>query len=133
MNFCLISVFFFLPFQTMWQRIMLTSLCPSPLEGYIFRGGIAGAELCVVLSLSACSVAQSYPTLCNPMNCSPPGSCVRGIVPDKNTGVGCPFLLWVYVYSCCLMRSIVVEPICTPTGRTCECLLFHGLTNRGRY
>ena len=24
-------------------------------------------------------VAQSYPTLCNPMNCSPPGSSVRGI------------------------------------------------------
>ena len=27
----------------------------------------------------ACLVAQSYPVLCDPMNCSPPGSSVRGI------------------------------------------------------
>ena len=26
-----------------------------------------------------CLVAQSCPTLCDPMNCSPPGSCVHGI------------------------------------------------------
>ena len=33
--------------------------------------------------------ALSCPTLCNPMDCSPPGSSVQG----KNTGVGCHFLL----------------------------------------
>ena len=27
------------------------------------------------------------------MDCSPPGSSVRGIFPGKNTGVGCHFLL----------------------------------------
>ena len=27
-----------------------------------------------------CSVARSYPTLCNPMDCSPPGSSIRGIL-----------------------------------------------------
>ena len=32
-------------------------------------------------------------TLCNPMDCSPPGSSVHGISPGKNTGVGCHFLL----------------------------------------
>ena len=29
--------------------------------------------------LRVCSVAQSCPTLCSPMNCSPPGSSVHGI------------------------------------------------------
>ena len=32
-------------------------------------------------------VTQSCPTLCNPMDCSPPGSCPWGF-PHKNTGVG---------------------------------------------
>ena len=35
---------------------------------------------------------QSGPTLCNPMDCSPPGSSVHGIL-HKNTGVGCHALL----------------------------------------
>ena len=34
-------------------------------------------------------VAQSCPTLCNPMDCSPPGSSVHRDSPGKNTGVGC--------------------------------------------
>ena len=33
---------------------------------------------------------QSCLILCDPMNCSPPGSCYS---PGKNTGVGCHFLL----------------------------------------
>ena len=36
-----------------------------------------------------CLVAQSCLTLCNPMDCSPPGSSVHGNSPGKNTGVGC--------------------------------------------
>ena len=34
-------------------------------------------------------VAKSCPTLCDSMDCSPPGSSVLGDSPDKNTGVGC--------------------------------------------
>ena len=34
-------------------------------------------------------VAQSCPTLCDSMDCSPPGSSVHGIFPGKNTQVGC--------------------------------------------
>ena len=34
-------------------------------------------------------VAQLCPTLCDPVDCSPPGSPVHGIFPGKNTGVGC--------------------------------------------
>ena len=37
-------------------------------------------------------VAQSCPTLCNPMDCSLPGFSIRDF-PGKSTGVGCHFLL----------------------------------------
>ena len=36
---------------------------------------------------------QSCPTLCNPTDCSPPGSSVHGDSPGKNTRVGCHALL----------------------------------------
>ena len=35
------------------------------------------------------SVARARPTLCDPMDHSPPGSSVHGIPPGKNTGVDC--------------------------------------------
>ena len=38
-------------------------------------------------------VTQSCPTLCDPMDYSPPGSSVYGDSPDKSTGVGCHVLL----------------------------------------
>ena len=37
-----------------------------------------------------CVLSQSRPTLCNPMDCTLPGSSVHG---GKNTRVGCHFLL----------------------------------------
>ena len=40
-----------------------------------------------------CLVTQSCPTLCNPMDYSPPGSSVHGDSPGKNAGVGCRALL----------------------------------------
>ena len=36
---------------------------------------------------------QSCPTLCDPIDGSPPGSLVPGILQAKNTGWGCHFLL----------------------------------------
>ena len=45
--------------------------------------------MCCVL----CLVAQSYPTLCDPMDYSPPGSSLHGDSPGKNAGVGCHALL----------------------------------------
>ena len=41
----------------------------------------------------ACSVTKSCPTLCDPMVCSPPGSCVCGILQAK-------ILEWVAISSC---------------------------------
>ena len=38
-------------------------------------------------------VAQSCPTLCDPMDWSPPGSSVHGDSPGKNSAVGCHALL----------------------------------------
>ena len=43
---------------------------------------------CAVL----CLLSQSCPTLCNPMNCSPPGFLCPWDSPGKNTGVGCHVL-----------------------------------------
>ena len=40
-----------------------------------------------------CLVAQLGPTLCDPMDCRPPGSSLQGDSPGKNTGVGCHVLL----------------------------------------
>ena len=41
----------------------------------------------------ACPITELCLTLCDPRDCSPPGSSVRGDFPGKNTGVGCHFLL----------------------------------------
>ena len=49
------------------------------------------ALLCQIAVL--CLVAQSSPTLCDPMECSPPGSSVHGDSPGRNIGVGCHALL----------------------------------------
>ena len=43
--------------------------------------------------LCVCLVAQLYPSLCDPMDCSPPGFSVHGDSPGKNTRVGCHVLL----------------------------------------
>ena len=40
-----------------------------------------------------CLVTESCPTLCHPVDCSPPGSSVLGDSPGNNTGVGCHALL----------------------------------------
>ena len=45
--------------------------------------------------LALCLVAQSCPTLCDPVDRSSPGSSVHGGSPGKDTGVGCHALLQV--------------------------------------
>ena len=47
----------------------------------------------VAAAAAAAKSLQSCPTLCDPIDGSPPGSPVPGISPGKNTGVGCHFLL----------------------------------------
>ena len=55
------------------------------------RTWLQGLSTVFVLCLSL--VAQTCPTLCNPVDCSLPGSSVHGDSPGKNTGVGCYALL----------------------------------------
>ena len=43
--------------------------------------GTEGNLVCV------CLVTESCPTLCDPVDCSPPGSSVHGGFPGKDTGV----------------------------------------------
>ena len=61
------------------------------------KGGWEGVPGTPALPVSAllllCLVVQSCPTLCDTMDCSPPGSSVHGDSPGKNTGVGCHDLL----------------------------------------
>ena len=49
--------------------------------------------LCAVLCAVLCLVAQSCPTLCDPMDCSLPGSSVHLDSLGRNTVVGCHALL----------------------------------------
>ena len=46
---------------------------------------------------AAAKSLQSCPTLCEPVNCSPPGSSAHRDSPGKNAGVGCHALLqWIF-------------------------------------
>ena len=47
----------------------------------------------VSTAAAAAKLLQSCPTLCYPIDGSPPGSPVAGILQARNTGVGCHFLL----------------------------------------
>ena len=47
----------------------------------------------IFLQQRVCVCVQLYPTLCNPMDCSPPGSSCPWDFLGKKTGTGCHFLL----------------------------------------
>ena len=49
-----------------------------------------GRKAIPALYLVPCLVAQSCPTFCDPMDCTPPGSSVHGDSPGKDAAVGCP-------------------------------------------
>ena len=51
------------------------------------------SQIWVSDSARACSVESVVLTLCDPMDCCPPGSSVHEDSPGKNTGVGCHALL----------------------------------------
>ena len=73
------------------------------------------------LCCAYCLAAQSCPTLCDPTDCSPPGSSVHGDSPGKNTGVGCHAFLQgssqsrdqthVSCSSCTSGRFFTAEPL----------------------
>ena len=67
--------------------ILSKTIChkPNMLMDILDRTKFQGRFVCLVIQLC--------PTLCTPMDCSPPCSSVHGDSPDKNTGVGCHALL----------------------------------------
>ena len=77
------------------------------------KGGCQKPPAVVVKGL--CSVTQSCPTLCDPMDCSLPGSSVQGDSPGKNTGVGC----------CALLQGIFPTQGSNPGLPHCRWLLYH--------
>ena len=70
-------------------------MSPALASGFLTSSTTWEAQAFIISLCCAmlCLVAQSCPTLCNPMDCSPPGSFVHGNSPGKNTGVGCHALL----------------------------------------
>ena len=56
------------------------------------RTGTA-ANIAQFLRINKVLVTQSYQTLCDSLDCSPPGSSIHGDSPGKNTGVGTCSLL----------------------------------------
>ena len=73
------------------------SICPNMHKSWALPLTLFFPDSAQVISSGTkliCLAAQSCLTLCEPINCSPPGSSVHGIFfPGKNTGVGCHFLL----------------------------------------
>ena len=65
-----------------FRKDLWVSQCETEVKeegAFILKGKVLAAQLCL--------------TLCNPMDCSPLGSSVHGILQAKNTGVGCYALL----------------------------------------
>ena len=59
---------------------------------FLLDAWLAASWLLYVCCCCCCLVAQSCLTLCDPRDCSTPGSCPRDFS-GKNSGVGCHFLL----------------------------------------
>ena len=82
-----------------WERMtpssqpLLTSRPLPQLQAEMtFRGFAPKSPFMVMIvgppKSMLCSIAQSCPTLFDPMDCNPPGSSVHGDSPGKSTGVG---------------------------------------------
>ena len=74
-----------------WEHKVLATGPPG--EVPVIHGPFDGLKYPLSSSCMHAKSLQLYLTLCNAMDCSPPGSSVRGDSPGKNTGVGCHALL----------------------------------------
>ena len=76
----------------------------------------------LITACAVCFVAQLCLTLCDPVDCSPPGSSVHGDSPGKNTGVGCHALL----------QGIFPTQGSNPGLQHCRQILYH-LSHQGSW
>ena len=63
----------------------------NKLQGFIIVQHREYSHYFIIINIFV--VSRSCLTLCDPIDCSPPGSSVHGDSPGKNTGVGCHALL----------------------------------------
>ena len=70
-----------------WAEYIYTHTCILFIFSIVFYHRIVSIVPFAIQCV--CSVSQSCPTLCNPMDCSPPGPSLHGESPGKNTGVDC--------------------------------------------
>ena len=127
-------VTYYQPFNTLNKISILSYFTVVYLtENLLFSSAAAAA---------AAKSLQSYPTLCDPIDGSPPGSPRPWDSPGKNTGVGCHFLLqcmkvkseseialFLYIIQICLgfkkyfMVLLRAKPIYTTIKNHIWCLL----------
>ena len=66
-------------------------------RSFLYSSSVYSCHLFLISSAFVAAAAakslQSCPTLCNPIDGSPPGSSLHGIFPGKNTGAYCHFFL----------------------------------------
>ena len=77
--------------------------------------------MCVCVCVCTHSVGQLYLTLCNPMDCSPPGSFIHGILQARILEMGCRVLL----------QGIFSTPGLNPGLLHCRQILY-SLSHQGR-
>ena len=80
-----------------------------------------------------CMCVQANGTLCHPLDGSPPGFPVHGIIPGKGTGVGCQFLFQEIFptqgSNSCLLRPFISKHILLPLSHLGS-LLHNGTTQQ---
>ena len=93
MNYWNISSIY--PILSLYENICVHKLMVT--KGVVdkLECGISIGTLLYRQTMLCCAVivSQSCPSLCDPMDCSPPGSSVHRDSPGKNTGVDCHALL----------------------------------------
>ena len=105
---------YYLLYCTIFLSDLSFALCVDLFGGFLPPCHAA----CGILVVGHCChlVAESCLTLCDPMDCSPPGSSAPGIFPGKKTGVGCHFpLQGIFLtrsshFSCIAGGFFVTEP-----------------------
>ena len=95
---CISFCFFFChlvmsDFCAPWTAAWLLCPSPSPRVSQVHIHCVSDAIQPTHAFAVLCLVTQSCPTLCDPMDCNPPGSSVHGDSLGKNTRVSCHALL----------------------------------------
>ena len=79
----------------LWKILSQETIFPKILSAEYKQDTIKHCVQCATIYGFKCGCAhtQSCPTLCDIMDCSPPGSSAHGDSPGRDTRVGCHFLL----------------------------------------